>query len=354
MGLTWKTAKNRISRNLLSVAVLSLGICLAALPVLAGQNPPSQPASPAARQAGGTDGAAHASPQAAPSSNQPVPPTLTLPAGSVIPVRIMEWLSSNQNQPGDSFSAMLDEPLVASGWVVSRRGQYLFGRVVVAQKAGHGNHASRLGLDLNELTLVDGESAPIQTQLLQGSGPSASDRNARDAAIVATTTIIGAAIGGAAGGGTGAVVGGAAGATAGGIAVLETRGQPTVLAPETLLTFRLVAPLTISTDRGQVAFQPVTQQDYNAGAPRLSRQPAPAYPAYSPAPLYYPYDYYCPFCFGWGYYPAPFYFGSYNFYGFGPRFGGFGGFGRGGFGRRGFGGGFGHGGGGIGHGGGRH
>jgi uncharacterized membrane protein YgcG len=353
---TWKTAKNHICWNHFSVSVLALGICLGALPALAGQNPPSQPGPPPSRQARGYPATQPAYPQAAPAPSQPVPPTLTLPAGTVIPVRVMEWLSSNENHPGDSFSAMLDQPLVADGWVVSRRGQYLFGRVVVAQKAGHGNHSSRLGLDLNELTLVDGESLSIQTQLLQSSGPNSNEMNGRDAAIVATTTIIGAAIGGAAGGGVGAVAGGAVGATAGGIAVLETPGRPTVLPAETLLTFRLVAPLTISTDRGQVAFQPVTQQDYNPSAYGPSGPPPPAYPpypAYPPAPLYYPYGYYCPYCFGWGYYPTPF-FGFYDFYGFGPRYYGFGRFGGYG-GYRGFGrGGFGHGGFGHGGGGGRH
>ncbi|HEV2386549.1 MAG TPA: hypothetical protein VGS20_04765 [Candidatus Acidoferrales bacterium] len=304
------SAKFRTSWIRVSViAAFALAICFGGLPLWAGQ-----------QQAGQSE---QAPPPTQIVPDQALPPTLTLPAGTVLPVRVMEWLSSKQSRPGDSFSAMLDQPLVANGWVVSRRGQYLFGRVVVAQKAGHGKHSSELGVDLNELTLVDGQAVPIQTQLLQSSGPGSTGR---DVMLLVASTILGAAIGGAAGDGTGAVIGAATGATAGGIAVLETPGHQTVISPETLLTFRLVAPLAISTDQGRVAFQPVTQQDYNP-APGLSRRPLPGYPAYPPPPLYYPY-YYCPFCVGWAYYPAPYYFGFYGYYRSGRGYGRFGRFDR--------------------------
>jgi hypothetical protein len=74
-------------------------------------------------------------PQGAPAQPAPAPPArLTLPAGTLIPVRINQWLSSDRNHAGDTFSAVLDQPLVVHGWVVARRGQTVIGRVDVARK----------------------------------------------------------------------------------------------------------------------------------------------------------------------------------------------------------------------------
>jgi hypothetical protein len=218
----------------------------------------------------------------------------------------------------DRFSASLEQPLVANGWVVAVRGQIVTGRVALAKKAGRVSGVSQLGVELSELTLVDGQVLPVKTQLLQTSEGTS---NGRDAAGVATTTGVGAAIGAAAEGGEGAAIGAGAGAVAGIIGVLTTRGKPTVIPPEAMLTFRLEAPLSISTEQSQLAFQPIRPSDYRGDQdayanPRHRILPGPAYPR--------PYFYYPDPWYGYGYYPGP-YFG-FGFYG--PRhFGGF----RGGF-----------------------
>lgn len=260
-------------------------------------------------------------PQYSAPQNNPVPPTITLPAGTVIPVRVTQWLSSDKNHVGDGFSASLEQPLIANGWVVAARGQIVTGRVAVAQKAGHGNKESQLGVELNELTLVDGQLLPVRTQLVQSS---AGRSTGRDAATVATTTGIGTVVGGAAGGGQGALIGAGVGVAAGIIGVMSTPGKPTVIPPEALLTFRLETPLEISTVNSQVAFHPAGQSDYRGdqdayARPRLRYSGEPGYPG--------PYYYYGYPWYGYGYYyPAPLYFGFSGFYG--PRF--YGGF-RGGF-----------------------
>jgi len=41
----------------------------------------------------------------------------------------------DKNQSGDRFSASLEQPLVANGWVVAVRGQIVTGRVALAKKA---------------------------------------------------------------------------------------------------------------------------------------------------------------------------------------------------------------------------
>jgi hypothetical protein len=257
--------------------------------------------------------------QAAPSEAAP-PATLTLPAGTIIRVRSDDWLSSDRNLPGDNFSAVLDQPIVVDGWVVARRGQAETGTVAVAKKAGRRSGTSQLGVQIDELTLVDGQQLPLQTQMLQ---TSAGTSHGHDAATVGTTTGIGAAIGAIAQGGTGAAIGAGIGVVGGLIAVMETRGKPTEIPAETVLSFRLQAPVTISTERSQFAFLPVTQEDYNSPAPRARAQhmAEPRGPAYPP-PFYYGYPYGYPYSYG--FYPAPWGFGFYGSYGFGHRFGGYG------------------------------
>src|SRR5438094_7475655 len=168
------------------------------------------------------------------------------------------------------------------------------GRIVTARKAGRVKGVSELEVELSELVLADGRQVPIRTQLFENSGGAS---RGRDAGAIGTTSGLGAAIGAAAGGGRGAGIGAAAGAAAGVAGVLVTRGRPTVIPPETQLTFRLEAPLTVSTAGREQAFQPVTQQDYDRDTLRRRSRPYAVVPRY-PRPPY------------WSYYgPGPYYYG---------------------------------------------
>ncbi|MFY9752307.1 MAG: hypothetical protein WAJ92_06685 [Candidatus Acidiferrales bacterium] len=237
----------------------------------------------------------------------PLPQSLAVAGGAIVQVRTSGWLSSDQNVAGDSFTATLAQPIVVDGWVVARRGQTVIGRVVEAQKAGRVKGVSHLGIALSSLTLVDGQQLNIQTQLMQSTGGTS---NGRDAMAVGATTGVGAAIGGAAAGGAGAAIGAGAGLVASIAGVLVTRGRPTVIPPETLLTFQLQTPVTISTARGAMAFRAVTPTDYAnngpAARPRLLRGPygyryPPPYAYYGPGPYYGNY-WYGPPVIGFGYY----------------------------------------------------
>jgi hypothetical protein len=295
----------------MKIGWLVLAFGLAAFSVRAQQNQTDQV--PPAKQEpdSQSQGLPEAQVQGQPSQTMP-PQTLTLPAGTVVRVRVDDWLSTDRNVAGDSFSATLDQPIVVDGWVVARRGQAQTGRVSLAKKAGRAGGTSQLGVELPELTLVDGQQLPLQTELLQ---TSAGSSHGRDAATIGTTTGVGAAIGAIADGGAGAAIGAGAGVAGGIIAVLVMRGRPTEIPPETILSFRLQSPVTISTDRSQLAFQPVTQADYDSHSsqdrPQLRRPSPPPYYPY-PFPYAYPYPY--------AIYPGPFAFGIYGGYG---RWGGY-------------------------------
>ena len=48
----------------------------------------------------------------------------------LIPVRLVDGLSSERNAPGDSFASTLDQELVADGFVIAERGARVEGRVL--------------------------------------------------------------------------------------------------------------------------------------------------------------------------------------------------------------------------------
>ena len=232
---------------------------------------------------------------------------LTVKPGTYVSVRINQPLSSDRNHEGDPFTATLMQPVVVDGVVVAQRGQTVYGRVAEAAKA-HVDKPSRLRLELTSLTLADGTQAPLQSQLLTRQG--GSTPNGVQAGTVVGTTAVGAAIGGAAAWGTGAAIGAGAGAAAGIIGVLVTRHHPTVVYPETALTFQVTSPVTVSTERAPQAFRYVGPEDYQQGHQYASRPgPRPAGPGayyYGPG---YGYPYYGSPYYGYPYYGYPYYWG---------------------------------------------
>lgn len=277
-----------------------------------GQTNPNAPQGPQAQQQGMRP-------------NYGLPPQVTVRPNTYVSVRTNQPLSSDHNQVGDTFSATLLQPLVADGIVVAQRGQTVYGRVAVAEKA-HIGHDSRLGLELNSITLADGSQVPVTSQLIAHQGPKTP--GGVEAGTIIGTTAVGAAIGGIAGHGTGAAIGAGAGAAAGILGVLLTHNHETRLYPETALTFQVTSPVTVSTVNAPGAYRYVGPDDYDRPnaqyntRPTLVR-PAPAVgayygPAYGPAyaPGYYP-PYY-----GYGY--------SYGYPYWGPSVVIGGGWGRGG------------------------
>lgn len=250
-----------------------------------------------------------------PAADPAPPPQLTLKAGTYVTVRVNQMLSSDRNQQGDAFTASLVRPIVINGFVVAEPGQTIAGRVAEAIKAGRAKGVSHLGVQLTDLTLADGQQVPVQSELLTRNGPTSVGR---DAAAIGTTTGVGAAVGAVAAGGVGAAIGAGAGAVASTVGVLLTRGQPTIIYPESVLTFKIDADVNIATDRAPQAFHAVTPADYNQpaqlqnGRPGYRPGPAPAPYGYAAGyPYAYPYPYY-----GYPYYWGPgFYFGGVGFYG---------------------------------------
>lgn len=224
----------------------------------------------------------------------PPPALLTIPAGTVVVIRTNQFLSSDRDQVGDQFTGTLDQPIIVDGYVVAHRGQTVVGNVKSVQKAGRVKGTSQLGVELTELTLADGQQTPVLTELWRASGGTS---HGADAATIGGSTALGAIIGSAADWGRGAAIGAGVGAAAGIGAVLLTRGRPTVVPPESELSFKLVDAVKVDTSKSQAAFVPPTPGDFGRGRPYLrgpyDRGPY-AYPyAYGPAPAPCGYSYPC-------------------------------------------------------------
>jgi hypothetical protein len=168
---------------------------------------------------------------------------VTLNAGTLIPVRLVDGLTSERNVPGDGFTATLDKEIVVDGFVIAERGARVEGRVVSSDKGGRVKGVSAIQVELLRLRTSDGQTVEVQTD---GFERRAEESRRQDAAKVGAGAAFGAVIGAIAGGGKGAAIGAGVGGGAGAGTVMATRGNAATLPSETRVTFRLRAPVTIT------------------------------------------------------------------------------------------------------------
>jgi hypothetical protein len=181
-------------------------------------------------------------PASPPPAPEPVPHTATLNAGILIPVRLVDGLSSDRNAAGDTFLATLDRELVADGFVIAERGARVEGRVVNVDRGSKMHGGATLVVELTRLHTSDNQNVAIQTETFE---KRSEPNRTTDAEKIGGGAAIGAIIGAIAGGGKGAAIGAGAGAGAGAGDVLLTR-KPAALPSETRMTFRLRNPVTLT------------------------------------------------------------------------------------------------------------
>jgi BON domain len=192
--------------------------------------PPSAPVPPAAPAAPATP------------PPPPAPKRVTIAAGTTMAVRLVDAISSETAQAGQTFRATLDTPLATDGEVAIRSGYNVEGHVVDVKSAGKFAGKSELVLQLDRIS-VGGKLYNIQTDPYRRAG---SSRGTNTAEKVGTGAVIGAIIGGIAGGGKGAGIGAAAGGGIGGGVQAAGKGQQINLPSETVLNFTLQSPVTVT------------------------------------------------------------------------------------------------------------
>jgi hypothetical protein len=174
----------------------------------------------------------------------PPPPKsepVTIAAGTPIKIRTQTELSTKSAKTGDNFTATLADPIVIEGKEIAPRGSQVEGRVVDSDPGGRVKGLATISVRLTQLRVGD-RNVAIETGAI---ARQAHATKRKDAAKVGIGAGIGAAIGAIAGGGQGAAIGAASGGAAGTGVVLATRGDPAVIAAESVLTFKLRAPVTV-------------------------------------------------------------------------------------------------------------
>ena len=164
-----------------------------------------------------------------------VPMPSNLPAGTPITIRLQSGVSSASSHSGDSFDAVLDEPVIIQGQTVIPRGAAVTGHVMEAKASGHLQDPGYLRITLDKIS-VEGKAVPLQTSSIFVKGASHEKRNLE---MIGGGAGAGALIGGLAGGGKGALIGTAVGA-AGGTGVAYGTGKKDVgFGAERRLTFKV-------------------------------------------------------------------------------------------------------------------
>ncbi len=225
-----------------------------------GESQPAPPARQASSEAARPKQHAHkqtAEPSAqapaaeVPAPAAPAPPTATtktyeLPAGAEVSVRTNETIDSATAAEGQTFDAVITRDVKdADGYVVIPRGSDA--RIVIrsASKGDRFHGASDLVLDLQSVT-IDGKQYAIDTAEVSQKGKSGVGANKRTAIYTGGGAALGAIIGAIAGGGKGAAIGAGAGAGAGALTQIITKGGSIKVPVESVLTFKLDKPLTVT------------------------------------------------------------------------------------------------------------
>jgi hypothetical protein len=169
---------------------------------------------------------------------------VTIPAGTVLRLRVNRGFGSDFSRIEDPVSATLARSVVIGGRTVLPAGSSASGYVADATRPGKVKGRGRVAVRFTRITpLNQTESYRLQTRSWVAVAPATKKKDALTVGIPAAGgAVIGALLDGKKGAGIGAAVGGGAGTAA----VLTTRGKDVRVGRGATLNVRLTAPLTIS------------------------------------------------------------------------------------------------------------
>ena len=181
-----------------------------------------------------------APPPAAPTPAR-APAPVTVPAKTILNVRLTEGIDVDSTKAGATFRSLVDDPVMLDGKVVIPRSAVVIVQAVSVAQSGAMKGSDKISLKANSITL-GGKTYEIVTAYIETKGSGEGKKTARK---VGGGAGLGAIVGGIAGGGSGAAIGAAVGGATG--AVVASQGQEHLQLPaETRLQFQLNAAVTIT------------------------------------------------------------------------------------------------------------
>ena len=187
--------------------------------------------------------AASAKAPAPPPAAAPKPaakPAVTVPAGTTINVRLTQGIDVDATQAGQTFKALVDDPIMIGGNIVIPRGASAILQAVKVEQSGKMKGSDLISLKMHSFTF-GGMVYEVTTNYVESKS---GGEGKKTAGKVGGGAGLGALIGGIAGGGKGAAIGAAVGA-AGGAAVAAGGEQHLKVAAETRLQFKLSADVKV-------------------------------------------------------------------------------------------------------------
>ncbi len=226
-------------------------------------------------------------------SYNPPPPSgpVTIPAGTLLRVRLAETLDTAHLKTGTFFQATAAADVYQNGVLAIPRGAVLTGQVIESKKPGDLGGSAELRLQLDSVNL-GGTVFPLASDVWSSKGPNKAGYTVGNTAGGAA---LGAIIGGLIGGGSGAAIGAGVGGVGGLAASSATNGPRLILPAEAQVDFHLTGPVTV---------QPVSWQEAQRLASSVPQQPRLVQRPYRPPMYVAPYPYY-PYPYG----PYPYYYG---------------------------------------------
>jgi type IV secretory pathway VirB10-like protein len=171
---------------------------------------------------------------------------LVIPVSSVIGLQVETALSSERAKVEDRVDARVARDVSAGGRVAIPAGSRVIGAVTLVEKGGKMKDRARLGVRFHTLVLADGHEVPLRTDAIFREGESPSAESARK---IGGAAVGGAILGAIIGGGKGAAIGSAAGAAGGSAVVMAGDRNAATLPAGTIVTVRLVSPVTIEVEK---------------------------------------------------------------------------------------------------------
>jgi hypothetical protein len=171
---------------------------------------------------------------------------VTIPAGTVLRLRVNRGFGSDISRVEDPVTATLARAIVIGGRTVLPAGSSAFGHVAEATRPGKVKGRGRVAVRFTRITPARHDAAyPMRTRSWVAVAPATKKKDALTIGLPAAGgAAVGALVDGKKGAGVGALVGGGAGTAA----VLTTRGRDVRVGSGATLAVRLTAPLTISID----------------------------------------------------------------------------------------------------------
>lgn len=192
-------------------------------------------------------------PEPAPSiaSDPPPPPEpeyveLVIPADSVLGLQIERTISTESARVEDPVEARVTRDVRVGDRVAIPAGATVHGSVIEVDRGGKIREAARLAVRFHTLVLADGTRLDIRTEAVVRDGESPARESA---AKIGGAAVGGAILGAILGGGKGALIGGATGAAGGTAATMAGGRNPAVLPAGTMLSVRIVQPVTVTVER---------------------------------------------------------------------------------------------------------